>query len=188
VTLTRPLVDPPTTRGSSDDGLEPPSGYIRGGAGVSTDSRHVLRAVVGFCLASLAILALALTVAAVHQNSRNDRLQHHGVAVDLTVTSCLGQATGTGITENAFVCRGSFELNGHRYNEVIGGSTRLLAPGETVQAIADPRSPSTVSTVEAVRASPAKSRPYVLAAIPALLFVMIAGLVFWWSRRQTKGG
>jgi hypothetical protein len=175
-------------RGSSDDELEPPGGYIRGGAGVPTDNRHVLRAVVGFCLVSLAILTVALTVAAVHQNSRNDRLQHHGVAVDVTVTSCLGQATGTGITENAFVCRGSFALNGHHYNEVIGGSTRLLSRGDVVQAIADPSSPSTLSTVGAVRASPARSRPYLIAAIPAVAFVFLGGFAYWWSRRQSTSG
>jgi hypothetical protein len=178
----------PETMLASGDGVpESPAGYIRGGAGLPTDSRHVLRIAAGVLLAALAVLAIVLTVTAAHQNTRRHRLQQHGVGVQVTVTGCVGEATGSGITVDGFTCRGSFTLNGHRYNEVIGDSAQLLTPGHVLQGVTDPASPSTLSTAAAVRASAANSdwRAYIPPAILYGLLIVAAG-VFWWSRQRHR--
>jgi uncharacterized membrane protein len=130
---------------------ESSAGYIRGGGGAPTDAPRVLRIFAGVCLGLLAAVAVALIVGAVHENSRRHELQHHGVTVQVTVTSCVGTATGTGITVNGFTCRGSFVLNGHTYVDVIRGSSQLLARGSVLTGVADPRSPSVLSTAVALK-------------------------------------
>jgi hypothetical protein len=172
--------------GAGNDEPEPPGGYIRGGAGVTTDARQVLRIALWAFLGSLAILTIALVVNGLHHNARAQRLQHHGVAVPVIVTSCLGQATGTGITVNGFTCRGSFMLNDRHYNEVIGGSAALLNRGQAVHGVVDPSDPSNLSTAAAVQHTTAASRPFVLAGIPALALVIFGGLAFWSSRRERR--
>jgi hypothetical protein len=171
--------------GSNDGGLEAPGGYIRGGAGVPTDTRLVLRIVVAFCLVALAALTLALTVRAVHQDSRSHRLEHRGVAVAVTVTRCLGIASGTGITVTSFVCHGSFVLNGKRYDDVIGGTTTLHSPGDRLQGVVDPKSPSVLSTAHAVESPQSTVRPFVIAAIPAVALVLFAACAMWRFRRTS---
>jgi hypothetical protein len=172
--------------GAGNDEPEPPGGYIRGGAGVPTDTRRVLRIVLWALLGSLAILSIAMVVNGLHHNARAQRLQHHGVAVPVTVTSCLGHATGTGITVNGFTCRGSFALGGRHHNEVIGGSAALFSRGQVVQGVVDPQDPSNLSTARTVKHMTAASRPFALAAIPALALVVIGGLAYWGSRREGR--
>jgi hypothetical protein len=176
---------PDTMLPSESGALESSAGYIRGGAGVPTDSRHVVRIAVGVLLAALAVLAIVLTVAAAHQNTRRHRLQQHGVGVQVTVTSCVGTATGSGITVNGFTCRGSFILNGRRYNEVIGDSEQLLTPGHILQGVTDPASPGTLSTAAAASATRADWRAYLSTAIPVGLLIS-AACVIWWSRRRRR--
>ena len=103
--------------GSGHDEPELPGGYIRGGAGVPTDTRQVLRVVVWAILASLAILTIAMVVNGLHHNARAQRLQHHGVAVAVTVTSCLGQATGLPL---------SYQLDAVPAAGVVTAGTRVV--------------------------------------------------------------
>jgi hypothetical protein len=133
----------------------------------------VLRVAIIGLVAALAVLAIALTVDAFRQDTRNQRLRERGVAVQVTVTGCVGTATGTGITVNGFTCRGSFSLDGHRHVDVIGGSSGLYAVGDVLQGVTDPGSPSILSTAQALRTSPSRSRPFILAAIPALAALLI---------------
>jgi hypothetical protein len=163
-----------------------PAGYIRGGAGLTTDASRVLRIALWVLLSFLAVLTIALVVSGLHHNTRAQRLQHHGVAVPVTVTGCLGQATGTGITVNGFSCHGSFVLNGRHHNEPIGGSAALFSRGQAVRGVVDPRDPSNLSTARAVQHTTAAARPFVLAAIPALALLMIAGLARWRSRHGSR--
>jgi len=89
-------------------------GYVRG-AGVVMDSRRTLRALVVVSVLVLATLTIVLTREAINANARISRLRQHGVPVDVTVTSCLGLASGSGITEAGYRCRGTFTLKGHHY-------------------------------------------------------------------------
>ncbi len=152
-----------------------PGGYIRGGDGRPTANRHVLRLGLISCLVAVALVVLALTVQAVRQDSRSDRLARDGVAVRVTVTSCFGLATGTGITATDFSCQGSFVLEGHRHVDRIAGTSGLLPTGTVLRGVSDPTSPATLSVAGAVTASHGAGRAYVLGAI-ALVLLLIAGI------------
>ena len=146
--------------------------YVRG-AGVTTDARHALRLALAFSCAGLAVLLVFLVVGAVREGNREDRLRDHGVAVSLTVTGCLGLASGTGATEYAYDCRGSFVLNGHPYDELLHGSNTQLPVGTVVAAVADPRDPSNVTTAATVRASHARRGRWIASSITLLALVLL---------------
>jgi hypothetical protein len=158
-------------------------GYIRGG-GVEIDSRRATRVVVGFCLVVLVALVIFLTLSAVSKNASIGRLQRHGVPVDVTVTSCVALASGTGATITGYTCRGTFTLHGHRYNEVIGGSIDLHPVGQTLHAVTDPGDPSTLSTARAVRTTHRSWTAFIPAAIALVLLVLVLALVL---RRHRRG-
>lgn len=169
---------------------EPTVGYIRGGTAIPTEPRHVLRILLMACLAALAILTVALTVQAARDNSRHDRLQSDGVAVQVRVTRCLGVASGTGITVASFTCYGNFVLDGQAYNDVIGGSTRLHSPGDVVAGVVDPRSPSTLATARSVAGPKPAARSFRSAAISAAALLLVTAIAWWCARRPqlVRGG
>jgi hypothetical protein len=152
--------------------------YIRGSGGVAVEGRRVLRVIVVFILASLAVLTVLLLIEAIGKNARINRLHHDGVPVHVTVSSCLGLASGTGITTIGYKCRGTFSLAGHRYDEVIGGSTAEHQAGDTVAAVVDPHHPSNLVAAGAVTRDRASGAAFLIPAIPALLFVLL--LAFMW--------
>jgi hypothetical protein len=159
-------------------------GYIRGGGGI-VDTRRLFRMTVGSAIVALAVLVIVLTIQAVHKNSRIDGLQRRGVPVDVTVTSCLGILSGTGITVTSFQCSGSFVLAGRTYNAVIGGSNVNHAAGDVVKAVADPKHPTSVSTASALVNAHSSWRAFIG---PAMLFVLLVLLIAgaaWWSRRNS---
>jgi hypothetical protein len=163
----------------ADGPVDPAAGYIRGGAGLAVSRRQVLL----ICLALLVIGLLALTVVLVtetaHDNARHRRLQTHGVAVQVTVTSCVGTATGTGITVNGFTCEGSFSLDGRRHVDQIRGTSALLSRGRVIAGITDPSSPGTLLTAHAVRRAVPSWHSYIGPVIPGGIaaVVVAAGLV-----------
>jgi hypothetical protein len=165
---------------------EPSGGYIRGGGGVPTNAPHVLRVAFAVCFGLLAALTIALAVGAVHENARHRELQQHGVAVQVTVTNCLGTATGTGITVNGFTCRGSFVWDGHRHVDVIGGSSELLRPGAVLTAVVDPQSTSVLSVAPAARMTTASWRPFIRPAIPFAVLLAAAALGLWCRREGSR--
>jgi hypothetical protein len=167
----------------SDADPDASSGYIRGGAGTTTGNRTVFRNSVAFCLAVLAILVVVLAIQAAHQNSRSHRLKDHGVAVRVTVTRCLGTATGTGITVNGFVCRGGFDVRGRHYTEVIHGSSRLLTTGEVIAGVIDPAAPSTLAAAGSVGTPKPAWHAYIGSAVCALLLLLVLGFAAGRSRR-----
>jgi hypothetical protein len=163
---------------------EAAAGYIRGGGGI-VDTRRLFRVIVGSAIVALAVLVVVLTIEAVHKNSRIDSLQHRGVPVDVTVTSCFGILSGTGITVTSFQCSGSFDLAGRSYNAVIVGSNVNHAVGDVVKAVADPKHPTSISTPSSLVNAHSSWRAFIG---PAVLFVplvlLIAGAA-WWSRRNS---
>jgi hypothetical protein len=162
------------------------AGYIRGGGGVAIDPARLLRVMLGVILVVLAVLAVVLLTGVIQKHSRDSRLKAHGVNVDVTVTSCLGMASGTGITDVGFRCSGTFTLDGFRHTDVIMGSRANHQIGERIIGIADPRSPADLSTQAAVLATHVSWSGLLVPAIPALLFVIIAALgvhALSWSRR-----
>lgn len=172
---------------TSDEGEGPdrePASYIRGGAGAPTTNRNVLVVSVAVGLVALLCLAAALAFDAAHKNARDRRLTNHGVPVTVTVTSCLGTASGTGITVIGFTCRGSFEVDGHRHIEVIRGSSDLLQRGDKVPAVVDPHAPTTLSTVNAARHAHASWRAYIVPVGLTISVLVAAAILLWWAPRR----
>jgi len=150
-------------------------GYIRGG-GVRLDARRVVRVVVALGMVALAALVLGLSVAAVHENSRNSTLRRHGVPVDVTVDGCLGLASGTGITVYAYTCRGTFVLYGRSFHDVIGGLSDAHTAGEKIRGVVDPRSPNTLSSAAAVARAQPQWKAFVAPAV-ALVLLLVSSAV-----------
>jgi hypothetical protein len=165
----------------------PPEGgsYIRGGGGAHIGGRRVARFVVGFGILILAALTVIFLVAAIDHNSRFRQLEAHGVAVDVTVTGCVGMASGTGITEAGFKCRGTFTLGNHAYNEVIGGTADLQAVGQKLPAVVVPGDPSILYTARAVANTRTSWAVYITPT--ALLLVLIAAALLWRRLRPRDG-
>jgi hypothetical protein len=158
------------------------------GAGVEINGRQVARVVLGIVLATLAVLTVVFTVTGVHDNHQVDELQHQGVPVAVTITSCQGLLGGSGSNSAGFSCRGTYVLDGHRYDELLPG-TAFHAPGTVVRALAVPADPTLVSPVSVVDAEHASASVFVL---PALLFValvaILAALLVTRARRRAGRG
>jgi hypothetical protein len=159
-------------------------GYIRGGAGV-VDTRWLFRILAGLAIVVLAALVAVVTIQAADKNSRTDNLRHRGVPVDVTVTDCLGVLSGTGVTVAYFQCSGSFVLDGHSYHAVIGGSSVNHHAGDVVQAVADPKHPTSVSLASSLVNARSSWRAFIGPAILFVLFVLLVVGALWWSRRKS---
>lgn len=163
---------------------EAPGSYIRGGGGV-IDTRRLFRVVVGSAIVALSVLVVVLAVEAVHKNSRIDSLQHRGVPVDVTVTSCFGILSGTGITVTTFQCSGTFNLAGKIYHAVIAGSDANHQPGDVVQAVADPKHPTSISLASSLVNAHSSWRPYIAPTVLSVVLLLLIAGALWWSRRNS---
>lgn len=86
------------------------------GAGVEVDVRRVARVGGVVCLGALSVLAVTLLLAGVEKNAQITRLRQRGVPVTVTMTGCIGLAGGSGSNLAGYECRGTFRLDGRRYN------------------------------------------------------------------------
>jgi hypothetical protein len=150
------------------------------------DIRLVRRVGIVLCLALLAALSIALFTAGARRNNQIDTIHRHGVPVVMTVTGCTGLLGGSGSNPVGEVCRGSYTLGGHRYNEVIPGTTDRT-PGSRLAAIAVPGDPSLVTTAHDAATEQASGRVFVLPGVLGGLFVALAA---GWLlvRRRARGG
>jgi len=164
------------------------SGYIRGGGGVDLDRKRVGAVLAGVSVIILVTLALVLAIDAARQNNRIDRLHANGVPVDVTVSSCLGMASGTGITESGFQCRGSFTVGGHSYNEVVNGTADLHSPGQIIPSVTVPGDPTLLFTAASVSSMHSSLTRFVTPALLLLLALLIIAMVLWRSRTARTGG
>lgn len=156
--------------------------YLRGG-GAGSNRPQMVRVFVASCAVALAALVVVLFVQARADNARADRLHDHGVPVVATVTGCIGVLSGTGVTEAFFQCRAAFSIGGAHHTEIIRGSTVDRPTGSTVQAVVDPRDPSSLSTAAAA-AGRAHASSYIAAAISLGVLVAYVGVVLAWLRRR----
>jgi hypothetical protein len=160
------------------------SAYVRGAAGVAVRPRRIAWIALGLGGAVLSFLVIVLTVSAIDQQSRTSRLHRIGVPVEATVTSCVGRASGTGITTTGYTCRATFTLAGHHHAAVLGGSSALHAPGDIVRAVADPRDPSVLVSTRSVARSTSSWTAFVAPA--ALFAVLVAAVaIAVWRLRST---
>lgn len=151
-------------------------GYIRGAGGVATDGRRVAVWILTVVAAILAALTIVFVLVAVHHNSRATSLKRRGAPVTVTVTSCVALASGTGITQAGFVCKGSYLFAGRHYIETIGGSSTQLTAGQQVPSVVVRDEP----TVVYAASSAAKMHPtWTVYLTPAGLLVALAVLLLW---------
>jgi hypothetical protein len=135
-------------------------------------------------MVALLVTGVLLLVGGAHHNAQITRLQHDGVKVQITVTSCIGMAGGTGSTPASFTCQGNFVLSGHRYHELIGGQTAEVNAGATVKGVAIPDDPALVSTASSVAASHTSFAVFLLPIV--LLAIFVALLVVLVIRRSSS--
>jgi hypothetical protein len=170
------------------DGFRPPEeetgSYIRGAGGVRVGERRVAGYLLAACVLVLALLTAVFTVIAIHHNSRATSLKRKGVPVQVTVTGCVALASGTGITQAGFTCRGSYTFAGHHYNENIGGSAQLLAAGQKVSGVAVRDEPAVLYTASSAQTMHSTWTVYVT---PAVLLLLLVGTEVF-RRRVTRPG
>lgn len=160
--------------------------YIRGGGGIAVDGRRLGRVAGVLGSAAVIVLVALLARAGVYQELRAGRLRADGVGVRVTVTGCVGLASGTGITTTGYTCRGAFLLGGHRYEEVVHGSTARHDVGDAVTAVAVPGDPATLTAETSVHAQDPPWRPFV--APGALLFAWASAVAVWLVARSRNRG
>ena len=165
----------PGDTGPSIEQSEAPVGTMATlrGAGVEVDVRRVGRVFGALCLVTLAVLSIALFVAGAKKNDQINSLRYHGVAVEVTVTTCLGLLGGSGSNPAGYECKGTFALGGHRYREDIPGNT-IRTPGATLRAVAVPGNPPLLSTARAVATDRASGKVFI---VPTILIVVLALVV-----------
>jgi hypothetical protein len=129
------------------------------------------------------VLTIVTTNGALHQNSVQSRLQHHGLPVTVKVTECTGYSSGIGQAITYYGCRGNYTLDAHTYNEMIGGSRAYHRPGTTVPSVAVPGAPALVAAATSVTRSYSGSTPYATPAGLGVLTVATALLLGRWVRR-----
>jgi hypothetical protein len=163
-------------------GAREPVSTLRG-AGVEVDGRLVGRILAGILLVSLAVMVAVMFVAGAQKNAQIDGLRQHGVAVEVTVTRCMGLLGGSGSNAAGYVCSGTFTLDGRRFHGTIPGNT-IRDPGTQVRAVTIASDPGLLSTVSGVKTEHASWRVFVL---PSALLVVLALLVgaFVLRRRHT---
>lgn len=138
-------------------------------------------------LALFALIIIVSLISATNDNARIERLKDHGVAVAVTVTSCVGDIGGSGSNAAGYTCHGSYRLHGVHYREIIGSKTTQSRPGTVVRAVADPAHPSTIELASRVHASSASTSVYVVPGLLALfLFVLLPVFVRRWRASQSR--
>jgi hypothetical protein len=159
------------TDGTTESPDEPVSTLRGAGAGLTVDTRRVGRVIVGLLLVALAVLVVILFVAGIHKNSQISRLRHHGVAVSIRISGCRGLLGGSGSNAAGYTCRGSFTLEGHRYNEALPGDT-LHTPGTMLHGVSVPGDPGLVTTVGALTTEHASAKVFIVPTVLALVLVV----------------
>ncbi len=176
-----------STQGPSSPSSVPASAEVRvaplRGAEVQIDGRRVVAVVVAIVLVTLTVLVVVFTAIGIHKNRQINHLHDRGVAVTLTVTSCQGLLGGSGSNGAGYSCRGTYELGGHRYNELLPG-TAFHAPGATIPSVAVPGDPALISPVSVVDSEHASDTVYILPGVLLVILVAFAGALL--LRRRTK--
>jgi hypothetical protein len=168
--------------GDPDTQGEPLSTLRASGVGTGVDTRAVARVAVGLLLIGLTVLVVVLFVAGAQKNSQLTRLHRHGVAVTITSSGCRGLLGGSGSNAAGYACRGSFTLDGHRYNENIPGNT-LRPPGTVIRGVSVPGDPALVTTDTILAGEQASSGVYI---VPTILLIVLVGLVLLVVRRGRR--
>jgi hypothetical protein len=158
---------------------------LRGAQAASVGRRFWLRAAtVGLVLFAIAIaLSFASTL---NDHARLDRMKSHGVPVSVTISNCVGNMGGSGSNVAGYVCRGTYALEGVKYNEIVSSMTTFASPGARVQAIADPSQHGYVALASAIKNASSSSAAFAVLIILVVVFVVLVALLFRMWRRAAS--
>jgi hypothetical protein len=152
-------------------------GSLRG-ATVQFNPRRAMQVIASLALGTLLVLTIVLTMAGLNSNNQIDALRSRGVPVTVTVTGCLGLLGGSGSNAAGYSCHGTYALDGHRYVEPLPGTT-FHRPGSTIPSLAVPGDPALVSPVSIVESQHSSAGVFVLPAVLAGVFLVLAGAIVW---------
>jgi hypothetical protein len=109
-------------------------------------------------------------------------LQHHGVSVSVTVTTCTGELGGSGSNLADYRCVGTFILNGQRFHDTIPG-TVFRATGSRAEFITAKDHPGLLATSLQVRTEHTSWSVFIL---PFVLLVVLIAFLTVVLRRRTR--
>jgi hypothetical protein len=155
------------------------------GAAPGLDVRRVGQAVGGLCLVALTVAVVIFFVGAVHKNSQIADLRAHGVPVPFTITGCLGLLGGSGSNQAGYACRGTFTLDGHRYNEPIPGNTDH-PPGTVLRSVTVPGDPALVRTERDLAGEQTSAKVFIFPAVLLVVLLLLVGLLLWRGRQKQR--
>ena len=133
-------------------------------------------------LVVLAAFIVVSFISAINANSAIERMKTHGVPVAVTVGDCIGNIGGSGSNSAGFTCRGSYEVAGVAFHEVIGSMSTFSKSGTIVSGVADPNRHSTVELATAVR----ETSPSATAYIPSVVLAALLGALILLLRRRAR--
>ena len=129
----------------------PQSYYVRGAGSVVLPTRRVLAVALALIAAALTVITLVVTSVDLQHLGHRRALARNGLSVGVTITGCLANASGTGITEAGFVCHGRYQVDGKVYDQAIQDSSRQLPTGATIRAVTSIARPTELYSVGSIR-------------------------------------
>jgi hypothetical protein len=94
----------------------------------------------------------------------------------------MGELGGSGSNPAGYSCRGSFTLDGRRYNEPIPGNS-LHPPGAVLRAVAVPGDPALVITARMLDGEHTSGKVFILPAVLLVVLALVVGLLVRRRRR-----
>lgn|GEM_PF-2885912 len=119
-----------------------------------------------------ALLLVSVFFATVTNQQRIERMHNNGIPARAIVTSCTGQIGGSGSNSAGYVCTGTYSVQHHRYEGVIGGLISLRSPGSVVGIVVDPDNLGSCETASLARSQRDSGLAY---ALPGTLTVLLLG-------------
>jgi hypothetical protein len=156
---------------------------LRGAEAVSLGRRFWLIA----AAAGLVIFAVAIAIsfaATINEHDRIDRMKTHGIPVTVTITGCEGNLGGSGSNVASYTCRGTYAINGAKFDELIASMTTFTAKGTKIRALADPSQHSSVALASAIKSTHSSPTAFIVLALLTLLLLVLVALVTRAARRQ----
>jgi hypothetical protein len=162
-----------------------PTSTLRG-ARVDVDIRRLRRPVAVIVMAALAVATVAAFVSGANKNDHIAALHAHGVRLEMTVTSCLGNLGGSGSNAAGDSCRGGFTLDGHRYVEDIPGNV-TRQPGDHLTIVTVPGEPGVLALPASLPHEQTSWRVFILPVVLLVLLVAgCAGIAVRWRQRRER--
>jgi hypothetical protein len=129
-------------------------------------------------IVAVALLALSATFFATgaQHNATLSDIEHHGVRVTVTVTSCTGLLGGSGSNGAGYTCKGSFTLDHERYESALPDNAAHGA-GDKVVDVTPADNPGHLSTLSAWRTDRPSARVYIPPIVLGVAGLLAAALL-----------